>query len=78
MLALALARLLEILGEVAKQISQTTRERHPQIPWRQIAGTRDRLIYGYFEVDLDIVWEIMTHDLPPLIRSLDGMLSRSV
>jgi uncharacterized protein with HEPN domain len=77
MLALALVRLLEILGEAAKQISQVIREGHPQIPWRQIAGTRNRLIHGYFEVDLDIVWEIVTHDLPPLIRVLDGMLSRS-
>jgi uncharacterized protein with HEPN domain len=55
MLALAVVRLVEALGEAAKQISRTTRERYPQIPWRQIAGTRDRLIHSYFDVDLDII-----------------------
>jgi uncharacterized protein with HEPN domain len=70
MLALAVVRLIEVLGEAARQISRTTRERYPQIPWRQIAGTRDRLIHGYFDVDLDIIWEIVTRDLPPLIEAL--------
>jgi uncharacterized protein with HEPN domain len=63
MLALALVRLLAILGEAAKRIPEAIRETHPQIPWRQMAGTRDRLIHGYFDVDLDVVWQIITHDL---------------
>jgi uncharacterized protein with HEPN domain len=74
MLALALVRLLEILGEAAKQVSPATRDRYPQIPWRQIAGTRDRLIHGYFDVDLDIIWEIVTHDLLPLVDALEQVL----
>jgi len=74
MLALALDRLVEVLGEAANQISQATREQHPPIPWRQIAGTRDRLIHGYFDVDLDIVWQIITHDLPPLASTLERIL----
>jgi uncharacterized protein with HEPN domain len=54
MLALAVVRLVEILGEAAKQIPPATREQHPHIPWRQITGTRDGLRHGYFDVDLDI------------------------
>ena len=77
LLALALVRLLEIVGEGARYVSQPTKDRVPQIPWRQIAGTRDRLIHGYFAVDLDILWTIITHDLPPLIAALQQLRSRS-
>lgn len=66
-LALAVVRLLEIVGEAAKHLSDTFRAAHPGIPWRLMAGTRDRLIHGYFDVDLSIVWAIVTEDLPPLI-----------
>ena len=72
MLALALARLLEIIGEAAKNVSEGTRAQFPNIPWRSIAGTRDRLIHGYFDVDLDIVWEVITRDLPALVDALRG------
>ena len=74
-LALALVRLLEILGEAAKGVSPDFRDAHPQIPWKLVAGARDRLIHGYFEVDLKIVWEIVTRDLPPLIAELERLLS---
>jgi uncharacterized protein with HEPN domain len=73
-LALALVRLLEIMGEAARQVEAATRAAHPEIPWREIAGTRDRLIHGYFDVDLDIVWNILTRDLPALVSSLESML----
>ncbi|CAN5796749.1 DUF86 domain-containing protein [soil metagenome] len=73
-LMLAVVRLLEIIGEAAKHVTGETRRRDPQIPWQQIAGTRDRLIHGYFDVNLDIVWQIVTHDLPPLIQALDRLL----
>jgi uncharacterized protein with HEPN domain len=68
---LATLRLLEILGEAAKAISDDVRQRNPDILWREIARTRDRLIHAYFDVDLDIVWNILTVDLPPLITSLE-------
>jgi uncharacterized protein with HEPN domain len=74
-LTLALVRLLEILGEAAKNVSEDFRQAHPEIPWRQIGGTRDRLIHGYFDVDLDIIWLIVTSDLPSLIRHLKNALS---
>ncbi len=73
-LALALVRLLEIVGEAGRQVSAATREAHPSIPWREIAGTRDRLIHGCFDVDLDVVWAIVSTDLPRLTDSLRRIL----
>jgi len=74
-LALALVRLLEVLGEAAKTVSNQCRQKYWEIPWRQIAGTRDRLIHGYFDVDLDVVWKIISSDLPSLVRQLEKALS---
>ncbi len=74
-LSLAVVRLLEILGEAAKNVSEDLRKDYPEIPWRQIAGTRDRLIHGYFDVDLDIVWQIISTDLPVLAAQLEKALS---
>src|SRR4051812_3940150 len=74
-LALALTHLLEILGEAAKGISPETKERHRDLPWSQMAATRDRLIHGYFSVDLDIVWQIARHDLPPVVASLEAIVA---
>ena len=74
-LALALVRLLEVLGEAAKSVSDQCRQQYLEIPWRQIAGTRDRLIHGYFDVDLDIVWKIISSDLPSLVQQLQNALS---
>lgn len=73
-LALSIVRLLEILGEAAKNVSDQYRDKHPKIPWRQIAGTRDRLIHGYFDVDLNIVWKIISVDIPPLVAQLEKAL----
>ncbi len=75
-LALAVVRLLEILGEAAKNVSKEYRHEYPAIPWRQIAGARDRLIHGYFDVDLDIVWKIISVDLPALIGHLEKVLGQ--
>ena len=76
-LALALTRLLEVIGEAAKHVSEETQRAHPEIPWKETAATRDRLIHGYFDVDLNIIWEITTADLPPLIAGLEKVLSVS-
>jgi uncharacterized protein with HEPN domain len=73
-LALALVRLLEIVGEAARNISDSVKEKYPAVPWKPIAGTRDRLVHGYFDVDLDIVWQIITADLPRLTSSLEQIL----
>ena len=73
-LTLAMVRLLEIVGEAARNISDSIKDKYPAVPWKPIAGTRDRLIHGYFDVDLDIVWQIITADLPPLTSSLEQIL----
>ena len=74
-LALAIVRLLEIIGEAADNVSGDFCEQHPGIPWRKIAGTRNRLAHGYSDVDLDIVWQIITTQLPPLIAQLEQLVS---
>ncbi|NOT31706.1 MAG: DUF86 domain-containing protein [Planctomycetes bacterium] len=71
---LGLIRLLEVIGEAAAQVSVETQAAHPDVPWRKMTGLRHRLIHGYFNVNLDIVWDTIQEDLPPLIRSLDQAL----
>jgi uncharacterized protein with HEPN domain len=73
-LALSIVRLLEILGEAAINVSDQCQEQYPEIPWRQIGGTRNRLIHGYFDVDLDVVWKIVSIDLPTLVAQLEAIL----
>jgi uncharacterized protein with HEPN domain len=75
MLNLALVRLLEIIGEAAGRIPTEDRESLSQIPWRGIIGMRNRLIHGYDQVDFDILWNIITRDIPPLITALEMALS---
>lgn len=71
MLSLALVRLLEIIGEAARGVSSAFKDLHPEIPWDQMAAMRDRLIHGYFDVNLDIVWQTVWHDLTPLVGALE-------
>jgi len=66
----ACIRRLEIIGEAVKNISQETKNKYPKIEWKQIAGTRDRIIHAYFDVDLDIVWDILTKNLPILKKKM--------
>ena len=72
-LSLSTVRLLEILGEAASQVSEDYRMSHQEIPWRHMVSLRNRLIHGYFDVDLDIVWDTVKTDLPPLIEKLKGL-----
>lgn len=66
----AVIRNIEIMGEAAKNLSQQIRARHPQIPWKQMAGSRDRLIHDYFGVNIDIVWQIVDVELPQVLSML--------
>ena len=75
MLAFALVRALEIIGEAADRLSDPTHAAHPSIPWSDIIGMRHNLIHGYFDVDLDIVWNVATGKLPDLVTWLDSVLS---
>ena len=76
-LNLALVRLLEIIGEAASRVPESERPSDPSIPWTQIVSLRNRLIHGYDAVDLDVLWQILTHDLPPLIEALEKILPPS-
>jgi uncharacterized protein with HEPN domain len=69
-LNLALVRLLEIIGEAASRIPKEDRTRHADISWSEIISLRNRLIHGYDTVDFDILWQIVSQDLPRLIDSL--------
>ena len=72
---LSVTRLLEVIGEAARQVTDETRKEFPKIPWAQLAGTRNRLIHAYFNVDLDVLWEISQSDVPRLVADLDILLS---
>lgn len=74
MLAMATVHSIEIIGEAVKTISAELRQRYPEVPWNAISGTRNRLAHGYIDVDLDIIWSIVTKDLPPLIKGLQRIL----
>lgn len=70
LLRLAVTKLVEIVGEAAKQVSEPTRLAHPAVPWSAAARTRDRLTHHYFDIDLDTLWATVTEDLPNLLAVL--------
>ena len=71
----AILHQLLIVGEAVKRISPEFRAAHPEVPWKLIAGTRDKLIHFYEGVDLEEVWKMVTSDLPALIRSIRPLAS---
>ncbi len=73
--ALALARLLEIIGEAARRVSPELQSRHPEIPWRLLSGMRNRITHEYFDVDYGIVAATLSEDLPDLIAKLEAILA---
>jgi uncharacterized protein with HEPN domain len=74
-LALALVKPLEIVGEAAARVTPESRQAHPDVPWRDVVAMRNRLIHGSFDVDLDRVWDTVTDDLPPLLAQLDAVVA---
>jgi uncharacterized protein with HEPN domain len=74
MLAFAVLRALEIIGEAASQVSPQGREGCPAIPWALIVGMRHRLIHAYFDVNLDRVWDTLVNSIPPLLVALECVL----
>lgn len=68
LLRLALTKLVEIVGEAAKQVSAPTRQAYPAVPWSAAARMRDRLVHHYFDINLDVLWTTVTVDLPELLK----------
>ena len=75
-LNLSLVRLLEIVGEAATRVSEPYQLAHPDIPWRNIADTRNRLIHGYDDVNFNLLWDTIQLDLPPLIDQLEQIIGK--
>ncbi|WP_241423291.1 HepT-like ribonuclease domain-containing protein [Candidatus Contubernalis alkaliaceticus] len=70
----AVVRNLEVIGEAAKNVPVDVREKHAQIPWRQMAGLRNILIHEYFGIDLNIVWTIATKDIPKAKKQIKELI----
>ena len=72
---LAFERVLEVLGEAAKRLPPELRERYPApVPWKLVAGMRDRVSHGYDAVDYQTLWDAVQQDLPPLLATVETML----
>ena len=71
-----MVRLLEVVGEAAAQVSPPLRDRHPEISWRGLVGMRNRLIHAYQRVDLDIVWDVVSLELPGIIVTLHAIIEQ--
>ncbi|TCD47351.1 DUF86 domain-containing protein [Chlorobium sp. N1] len=69
----ATLRNLELIGEAATRIPDDVRHTHPEIPWRMVIATRNRLIHGYLGIDDDTLWSIICDDVPELLRLLSAL-----
>ena len=69
----AVIRNLQVIGEAAKKVSGRLKRAHPQIPWREMAGTRDRIVHEYFGINYDIVWTVAIDELPALLDQIDAI-----
>lgn len=74
MLVLSLLKNIEIIGEAASKVSEEFRSHHPQIPWKGVVAMRHRLIHGYFDINLDVVWATVEDELPALLSDLKRIL----
>lgn len=66
----ATLRNLELIGEAATHIPEAVRKTHPEVPWRTIIGTRNRLAHAYLGIDNDVIWDVIQHDIPALLPAL--------
>jgi uncharacterized protein with HEPN domain len=70
----AVVRNLEVIGEAAKSISGSLKDRYPTMPWKDLAGVRDKLIHHYFGINYEIVWRVIREELPLVIARIEGIL----
>lgn len=73
-LRLALTHLIQTIGEAARRVSEAFQQSQPQIPWKNIIGTRHRVVHDYLHVDYDLVWDVATVDVYPLIAELEKIV----
>ena len=72
----AVVRNLEVIGEATKNLSSRLRKAYPQIPWKDLAGVRDKMIHHYFGINYEIVWMIAKEELPSLLPQIEDILMR--
>lgn len=72
---LALLHLIQMLGEAASRTSAAFRDGHPELPWAQLVGIRNRIVHGYDHVDPDIIWRVTTEDVEPVLAALERILT---
>ena len=65
---------MQIIGEASQRLSQKLKAAHPEVPWKEITGMRNILVHHYFDIDLDVVWNIFVHDLPPFKIQIEAMI----
>ena len=70
----AVVRNIEIIGEAAKNISEELKKKYPQIPWKDLAGARDKVIHHYFGVNFDILWNMIKLELPQVLSRLEAII----
>jgi uncharacterized protein with HEPN domain len=73
-LRLALAHLIQTIGEAARKVAPETRAAHPEIPWKRIMGMRHKIVHDYMEIDEDVVWNVATKHLAALVEQLEQIL----
>ena len=71
----AVVRALEIVGEATKRLPMDLRQKYPKIPWKGMAGMRDRIIHGYDNVDLEVVWDVVKQDIPRIKPQIQQILA---
>jgi uncharacterized protein with HEPN domain len=72
----AVMRNITIIGEVSNHVPAAIRNRYPEVPWDEMRGIRNRLVHEYYEVDMDILWQTLRGNLPPLVPLLQEVLRR--
>ncbi len=71
----AIVRNLEVIGEATKNLSGRLTKSHPHLPWKDLAGVRDKMIHHYFGINYEVVWTIATNELPDLLARIEHLLA---